>query len=138
MFKAIKILNSGSNVPEPCRMSAKPDTNYKIGTALTVSAGKVVNATETDTPLYIAGESLAAGERSTVICYRVLENTVFEVPLAGSPMSLKCGSRVTLALDDDGFAYAVSSSTTDGVATVVDMRGATKTGDKICVQFFCR
>lgn len=135
MFKAIKILNGGSNVPEPCTMYTAAGTAYRYGTALTVSAGKVVNATETDMPLYIAGETLAADEKSSIICYRVLENIVFETTLMGSPMSLKCGSKVTLSLSDDGFANAVSSSTTDGVATVVDIRGTLKTGDKVCVQF---
>ena len=134
MFKLTKIYNSGVNVAEPCRMYTTAGTAYRIGSALTVTAGKLTNATETAKPEYIAAESAAAGEKKTLLCYPVFDNMVFEAPVSGTPTSIKVGTKIVLALTE-GFADRLGVSTTDGVATVVDTRGATRAGDKIFVKF---
>ena len=134
MFKLTKIYNSGANVPETCRMYTTAGTAYRIGSALVVTAGKLTNATATSKPEYIAAESAEKDEKKTLLCYPVFENMLFEAPVAASPASIKTGYKITLSLTD-GFADKLGTSTTDGVATVVDMRGATRSGDKIFVKF---
>lgn len=134
MFKVTKILNSGSNVPEPCRMYTTAGVAYKIGTALTLTAGKLTNATEDDIPLYIAGENAAADQKSTLVCYPILPNMIFETTLYGSPSTAKCGTKVLLSCSDE-FADMVTPNGDEGVATIVDVRGVKKSGDKIYVRF---
>lgn len=115
-------------------MNTTAGVSYKIGTALVLTNGKLTNAAETDKPLYIAGESAAADEKKSIICYPVFENMLFEAPITGTPVTLKAGTKVTLAINGD-FADGVTTYSTDGVATVVDTRGAKKSGDKIFVRF---
>lgn len=134
MFNVVKIISSGSNVPDCQRMLTNASENYKVGSALILSAGRLVNATATSKPQYIAAESAEAGTRQTLVCYPVTPNMIFEVPVSGVPASVKAGTKITLSVNG-GFADKVGTSTTDGVATVVDTRGAMKNGDKILVKF---
>lgn len=135
MFKLIKIISSGSNTPDPCRMLTSSGISYKAGTALKLSSGRLANATATDKPEFIAVESAAAGEKTTLVCYPVSADMLFEVPISGMPAMVKAGTKVTLSVDADGYADKVSNSATDGVATIFDMREATKSGDSIIVRF---
>ena len=96
MFTLSKIYNSGVNVAEPCRMYTASNTAYKVGSALILTNGKLTTAGESDKPLYIAAESAAANEKSTVLCYPVSSNMIFEVPVADVPTSIKIGNKVTL------------------------------------------
>ena len=43
MFNVVKILSSGSNVPEPCRMATNDTQEYRIGSALKLSGGKLAH-----------------------------------------------------------------------------------------------
>ena len=134
MFNVAKIISSATNVPDPCRMITSSSVSYKVGTALILTNGRLGNASATDKPQYIAAESAAAGERATLVCYPVTPNMIFEVEVAGQPGMVKPGTKVTLSVNG-GFADMVSTTTTDGVATVIDTRGATAIGDKILVKF---
>ena len=134
MFNVIKIISSGNNLPDPTRMLTSSSVSYKAGSALIVTNGRLANAQATSKPQYIAVESAAAGEKATLVCYPVTPGMIFEVPVSGIPASIKAGVKVTLSVNN-GFADKVSTTTTDGVATVVDTREATKSGDKILVKF---
>lgn len=134
MFNVVKIISSGSNVPDPCRMPTSSSVEYKIGTALVVTSGRLQNAAATQMPQYIAAESAAAGTKSTLACYPITPNMIFEVPVAGTPSISKIGTKVTLGVNG-GFADMVTTTATDGVATIVDTRDASRSGDKILVKF---
>lgn len=134
MFILRKVYNSGSSAAEPTTMFTTPGTAYKYGTALKVVNGKVTNAEETDMPTYIAGETLKADEKRFMICYPILPDMLFEVPVQGNAASVKVGSKLIMYLND-GFADSLYTSTEDGVATVRDTRGATKNGDTVFVSF---
>lgn len=135
MFVLKKILNSGRNVPEYCRVATTAGVSYQVGSALTINNGKLINATATDMPKYIAAESAAADEKTTLLCYPVYSNMIFEVPMGISGIStVNTGDKVVLYLSD-GYAIKVGTNKTDGVATVVDKNGAQFVGDKVYVKF---
>lgn len=134
MFILRKILSSGSNVPEPCRMPCTAGVAYTIGSALVITAGALTNATATDKPQYIALESAAADTKSDLLCYPVKPDMIFETKIGGNPAGAKLGAKVILALTN-GAATRVGISTTDGVATIVDKSGAKRVGDSVFVRF---
>lgn len=134
MFKLIKIINSGVNVPEPIRMPKASGKTVKSGTLLTVINGELSDCGATTTPTYVALAD-ASAEAPEAICAAINGNMYFDAPITESPASLKIGAKVTLATDGDGAAYALSTTTSGGVATVIDLCGATSVGDKITVKF---
>ena len=134
MFKLIKILNSGVNVPEPCRLNKESAAEIKIGSALILNGGKAENCPETVRPEYIALEDSGAG-KTYVLAYTVSENMIFETPITDSPEALTEGACVTLSKDDNGNTVGVSATTASGVAKIVSLDGATDAGDKISVKF---
>ena len=135
MFIIRKILNGGSNVPEPILMPASANAAYRAGCALKIDSGVMVNAGSTDKPTFIAAEDAAKGEKSMIACYPIFTNMLIEVPLLGTPSTIKVGMKVTLVPGDGGFIDSVGNDTTGGVATVINMNGAVNSGDKIYVRF---
>jgi hypothetical protein len=134
MFKLIKIVNSGVNVPEPIRMPKASETVIKAGTLLTVNGGLLKNCTATATPTYVALADSPAGATEAVVA-EINRNMYFEAPVTAEPDALAVGDKVTLAIDSDGAAYGVTATTSSGVATVVELAGANASGDKITVKF---
>lgn len=126
MFIVRKILGGRINVPEPEMHVA--GTAITAGMALNLTGGTLAKATAA--PTHIALADAASGEQ--VACYAVLPGTmIFEVPVSAAPTSLKEGDKVTL----DGGALNVTATTTNGVATIVDLNGATAAGDTVMVKF---
>ena len=132
MFKLIKILNSGTNVPEPRRVK-NGGANIVAGCALNYSAGTVVSCTATSVPDCIAICDAAAADEALV--YDITPDMLFEVTVTADPASVAVGNALTLAVDEDGIAYGVTATTSGGVATVYDLAGASAAGDKITVKF---
>lgn len=134
MFKLTKIINSGVNVPEPCKLAKNADTVIKAGSAVKLSDGCVTNCTATDTPTYIALENATAGSLY-VTCFEVTPEMRFEVRINADPSALKIGNKVTLGIDADGSATEVTATTASGVATVTELFGTSSAGNKITVKF---
>ncbi len=134
MFTLKKILNSNTSTAEPVRMPTASGTAYKLGSLLILKDGAVTNCAATEFPDFVAGETLAAGERDSVICYPIFPDMLFEVPAASNAASLVPGTKLALALSS-GFAVKISSIAENGVATVFDTQSAAKSGDKILVRF---
>lgn len=134
MFKLIKILNSGTNVPEPVKLPKPSTLSVKMGSALILADGAVANCTATAAPTYVAAQN-AGTDAVSVLCYCVSENMLFETTVNAAPTALKLGDKVTLGIDADGSAVNVSATTVSGVATVVDLMGAASAGDKVTVKF---
>ena len=133
MFKLIKILNSGVNVPEPKAYPTSGDVALEVGGALVLRGGLLRSAEEVEHPEFIAASSAKRGEK-TILAYEIFENMLFEAPILASPEGLTIGEKLTLYRVDTS-AVGVSSTTTAGVATIHDLMGAEKAGDKIVVQF---
>ena len=135
MFVIRKIFNAGTNLPEPFLMPASQSAAYRVGCALKIDNGEMVNALSTEKPTFIAAENAAKGEKTKIACYPVFPNMLFEVPLLGSPSEIKVGSKLTLVAGDGGFIDSVGNDTTGGVATVIDVNGAVESGDTVYVRF---
>lgn len=131
MFNLIKIENGRMNVPEPEVLEVTASEAVVYGEALVLSSGKLTKCGATTAPAFIAmgAVSAAATNRKVAVC-RVEKNQVYEVPVSATPTSLNVGDKVTLHTD----GLQVTATTTNGVATIVDLNGATASGDKIIVR----
>lgn len=132
MFDLKKIENGTTNVGEPYVYPVESGTAVGVGQALVFSAGELVTASGTTKPEYISvGKVGATDENRDVAVIRVAPDQVYEVSITAAPTSLKVGSKVTISPD----GAEVTATTTDGVATVVNLCGATAVGDRILVRF---
>lgn len=133
MFNLKKIENGRMNVPEPEYFDAKANTEIQVGQALVLTGGALTPISSgTARPEFISlGYISASKEKREIPVARVNDEQVYEVPITAAPTSLKVGSKVTLASDGLG----VTATTTDGVATIVNLKGAAEIGDKILVKF---
>lgn len=134
MFKLIKMMGRGVNVPEPVRLKTTAAVSYKAGTLLKLVSGAAVNCTATDVPAFIAAQDCDA-TKPGVLAYALNADMILESPVSAAPTSLSAGDKVTLDVDNDSFAVGVSATTTGGVATVFDMNGARAAGDKLLIRF---
>ena len=126
MFTLRKIEGGRINVYEPLSYPVGASAVTE-GQALVLSSGKLVKAT--GKPTFIA---LASGaENAEIAVGRVEPNQIYEVPVTAAPTSLAVGAKVTVATDGLG----VTATTTDGVAEIVDLNGATAANDTIYVRF---
>lgn len=127
MFNLVKIEGGRINVHEPEKLTVGSSA-LAIGTVCVLSGGVLAAATGTTKPTHI---TLAAGDKEAKIpCGRIESNQVYEVPVSAAPTALKVGAKVTL---DAG--QKVTTTTTDGIVTIVDLNGATKADDIILVRF---
>ena len=134
MFIIKKIFNSATNAPEPVRLPTDNAQAYRYGTLLVLKAGKARNVAFGEAPTHIAGETLSAGEKSSVLCYEISPDFLIRTVIEGSPTGIKAGDKVALGFDND-FADKVINDTEGGVATVADIRGTKTNGDYIYVTF---
>lgn len=154
MFTLQKIEYGRTNIPEPCLMPAANAQQVTVGMALTMDASThlLKKATGDCTAEYIALEDKAtasAGEK--ILCYRVLPQMIFEVPLAAYSASAHVvGARIQLHTDGlrlgsaaaSGIAATTSLSgsvytttvTQKLGAVIVDTLGAAAAGDKVLVR----
>ena len=134
MFKLIKILNMGANVPEPEMRPCDPNVPLKAGTCLMydISHNMVYPNDQITYPSHVLIKDINKGD-NFALCYRLSSNMVFEVPLIGNPANVCGGMTLELVCDDNG-AYAVSDKD-GGPAFVYSIENATKSSDKVLVTF---
>lgn len=130
MFRLIKILNSGVNVPETVKLKKSATLDVKMGSAIVIVDGIVTLATPNAKPTHIALSDAGNGTTS-IPCYPVFENMLFETTVNADPSALQVGSKVTISANSE----CVTSTTSSGVATVVELLGAKAAGDRITVKF---
>jgi hypothetical protein len=133
MFKLIKILNSGSNVPEPIYLPVN-GINAKVGTAMNLTAGKLSHCSATVVPTHVLLKDVKTSDQ-VALCYKISPDMQFEAPVNGSCASLYAGAKVKLYTNADLAAVGVSNDTASGVAKIVSLDGATAAGDKVTVVF---
>ena len=132
MFKLLKMENARLNVPEPEYQEAKVGEAIEMGETLILSAGKLTKCSGTTMPTHIAmGVKAAADADRRIPACRLEANQVYEVPVTATPTALVPGVKVTIHTD----GLQVTATTTDGVATVVDVNNAKTIGDTIIVRF---
>ena len=135
MFKLIKILNTGVNVPEPEQVGCNNALSLDAGTCVVYdeSSGKIDLGNQNTTPTHVLVKAVKKGD-STALCYRITPEMIFEVPVIGDPSSLYVGISVELAIEANHGAYAVTD-VEDGPAKLYSFSNATKHGDKVLVTF---
>lgn len=132
MFRLIKYEHGAINVPEPEYYDAKASEAIERGEALTLVDGAVTKCSGATRPTHIAlgAVSAAATEREIAVC-RVDNNQQYEVPVSAAPTALKVGAKVTI----NSTGTEVTATTTDGVATIININGAKAAGDTVVVRF---
>ena len=133
MFKLIKILNSGVNVPEGASVYAG-EVKIKSGALYTLEGG-LSSCSEGDTPTHVA-LSHGTDRKGMAYVYEIYPNMLFEAEFIGDPATLKAGDGLGIYSDTDGCAVSVKPSAS-GIATVVDTAGAKVSGDRITLKFNC-
>ena len=135
MFKLIKIMNSGVNVPEVEKLNCDTSTISEAGTCAYYdkSYGQLLMCGDTQTPTHVLLQNINEGD-SLVLCYSVLPQMIFETTLIGDPTPLYEGMTVKLVTDNNIGTYAVSD-VEGGSATIYSLQDAKKSGDKILVIF---
>ena len=107
--------------------------SVKAGAALTITDGTLTHCGATQKPMFIAAATVAGEE--DVICYPVSPDMLFRVKIQEKPTSVKLYDKLTLFVDGEGMATGVTATVTSGVATVVDLEGASNAGDTVTVKF---
>ena len=135
MFKLVKIEGAGTNQGEPIRIKTSPGTEYKYGYPYSLFDGFLIPSEAEMRPTHIVLENIGANEdKESVLCYRILDNMVFEVPVCTSFAKLTVGYKYTLATDDYGFPIGMTATTSNGVLMLHDLNGARKKGDTVYVR----
>ena len=135
MFILRKILNGRTNVSEPLSMAAgvADETTFAAGTAVAYADGVLAPVTGDATAEYIvAATTTCKSATDRVPLILVTPDMLFEVPLTAPPTEMKVGSKYTLGTD--GVGVTATAVTNGKGACVVDLCGATKTGDTILVR----
>ena len=134
MFKLAKIINSGTNVPEPIRLPKALTFEIVAMTPLTLFEGGLLPFENADGPAYFPLENSSADDNDKVLCFKTQPNMLFEVPLIGDPENVYVGALVELYCAN-GVAVGVTDQMGLGACEIVDLCGATASGDKILVKF---
>ncbi len=136
MFKLTKIEGGRINVFEPQKLPVVNNADIESGQALKLNTSGVLESAGSSKPTFIAlsanyvtidGVKKYLGE---IAVGRVEPNQLYEVPVTAAPTSLKVGNKVTLSS-----GTGVTATTTDGVAEIVSLNGATAAGDTVIVRF---
>ena len=104
--------------------------NVNVGTALTVTGGKLVKAGTTTKPTYISMQKATTKEGQSLHVQRVRPETIYETQLSEASASIAVGKKYTL----DAAAEKITATEASGVATVVDFDG-TEAGSRVRVRF---
>ncbi len=134
MFKLVKIEGSGTNQPEPVRIATISTIHYKRGHAYAVYDSLLMEASKADLPTHIAIESAAPGEKDELLCYRIQNNMVFEVPVCGGSAYFNIGKKFDLAVDSCGGAYGISNTEQNGKLMVNKSAGQKRIGETVYVR----
>ena len=135
MFVLKKVLNSANNCAEPIRMLTDSESSYNYGDLLRVNDnGAVVTIAAGEKPTHVSLETQTRGQKSSIFCYKLFPNMVFEVKLNAAPSDYMVGKALAPAIVN-GHTIALTGSESNGIATVYSLGAAIYEGDKIQVIF---
>ena len=134
MFRLVKILNGRTNQGEPMYLPSNAGIKYSIGEALIFSGGRLTKCGATTKPAFICCEDYITPttDNRDILVEPISADMIFEVPFSVAPDGISVGSKVTI---DASTGTKITATTASGVATIFDMAGASKEGDKCLVQF---
>ena len=133
MFKLIKILGAGRNVPEPKTYTLSETASLRYGTPAVLSNGKLtaVNAASTAPATHLV---LADVNGREALLARITPDMIFEAPVVGTPDGLTADAEYALSEDGEGVSVTAVSGSVRG-ARLYDACGAEASGDGILVYF---
>ena len=133
MFKLIKIVGSGVNVPEPIKAPI-PVSNYvPAGTPIFFENDGLITTADDENPATHMTLSDTQPD-GTIMVFEITPNMLFETVLEGDPKNLGIGSKVELSCDMEGTPRTVTPKV-QGRLTVHDVSITKFDGDKIIVKF---
>lgn len=136
MFKLVKILHAPTNAPEICYVPHNKQRDIKPGEAITLASGYLKSCTDAEKPTFITVAGCEKNSPEMVPCIHVCRDMVFEVELSEDAPTLIQGEELSLFIDSDGAAIAVTSNSMAGSAAVYEFsKDRTSKGDKIYVRF---
>jgi len=105
---------------------------YKRGQALyTNSDGNVALATGTVVPEFISASAMTVTSGTKIAVNPIYEDMEYITKFIADASALKAGQKVTLSTVGD----AVTATTTNGVATIVEKLGSGASGTEVIVKF---
>ena len=135
MFKLIKILNSGVNVPETVRLTKSSLDEIYAGIPVRLESGVVTVCDIHDKPTHMTVQHAEAGT-NTVMCHEVSPNMIFETYFNEAPEELYIGSKTSFAQDNNDMPGCIDyAENAGGSVTIVDMPRNASAGDKVSVKF---
>lgn len=125
--------NGRKNAPAIITVPSTASTSYHVGDALVLTSGAATKAGATVKPTHICAQEYVApaSGNQPIAVYPVLDGYEWITTFAAAPTGIVAGSKVTLHTD----SAQVTATTASGVAEVVDMYGATASGDEVIVKF---
>ena len=105
---------------------------YKVGQALyTDTNGNVAVAAGTVAPEFVSASSATVSSGDKIAVNPIYEDMEFITKFVADASALKAGAKVTLNTVGD----AVTATTTNGVATIVEKLGSGASGTEVIVKF---
>lgn len=101
-----------------------------VGTALTLSSGKLALCTGSTSPEYISMFEGNVADGDTIPVEKVHEGTRYMTTFSAAATALKIGDRVTIHEDGE----QITATKENGVAQISEMRG-TASGSEVIVYF---
>ena len=133
MFKLIKILGAGRNVPEPKTYSLTEAASLSYGTPAVLSGGKLtaVKSASTAAATHLV---MADTNGKKALLARITPDMIFEAPVIGTPGTWTVDVEYALSTDGEGISPTAVSGSVRG-ARLYDACGAAKSGDSVLVYF---
>ena len=133
MFKLIKILNSGVNVPEIHKIPKECNLDVPQGTVLAIRNKSVEFAREEIKPGYI---SVAPSpiEDPFVYAYEINPNMLFETTITGNLDNVNIGEPIKLQMKNNEYAIGVLAEAPGNFIKLVDNTTAKENG-KVIIKF---
>lgn len=129
MFKLFK--KNNATIPVVKEIPAAAGT-YAVGQTLAINAsGLAAQVAGSTVPEFVCASDATAASGDMIAVNPIYEDMEFETVFSADGSALKAGAKVTIAATYD----AVTATTTNGVATIVEKLGSGASGTAVIVKF---
>ena len=134
MFQLAKILYSGSNQPEPLRITGTSGESYTRGQPMKLVDGILTKVPAGEMPTHMTMETKTVQkEGDTVLCYAITPNMIFDVVCYEDIIGEFSGRKINLYGSSTNWIGVGAKA--GSVATVYDAKRAKISGDHIQIRF---
>ena len=138
MFKLVKILSSGPNVPEPIRVRHNSNDEVTRGCIYHLDSDYVSADSYENGPLVLSLQNIEYdSDIDTLLCYLITSDMIFEATVKNKPESVTIGQKFCIAKNNYSQPCLVSTTLSDDEANgiIIDNFDYNRTG-KVLVKFF--